>query len=58
MLMVLGLVEGKSQSREIGGGYESKLEYCKNIKRILFVDDDTRFKVVKILKRSGWGGTC
>ncbi len=30
------------------------LEEYKDSTRILFVDDDTRFKVVKILSRSGW----
>lgn len=30
------------------------LEEYKDRVRILFIDDDTRFKVVKILKRSGW----
>lgn len=30
------------------------LDDWKDCTRILFVDDDTRFKVVKILKKSGW----
>ncbi len=30
------------------------LDDYKNSTRVLFIDDDTRFKVVKILSRSGW----
>lgn len=30
------------------------LEYYKNHTKILFIDDDTKFKVVQILKTSGW----
>lgn len=40
------------------GGAESKtevsLERKKNNTRILFIDDETTFKLVKILKKSGW----
>ncbi|MAC15608.1 MAG: transcriptional regulator [Alcanivorax sp.] len=30
------------------------LDHFKNVTKILFIDDDARFKVVKILSRSGW----
>ncbi|WP_206499936.1 hypothetical protein [Vibrio paracholerae] len=33
---------------------DSKVTEIKNNTRILFIDDDTRFKVVKILNKSGW----
>jgi hypothetical protein len=35
-------------------GNDSNLDKAKCLTRILFVDDDSRFKVVKILQRSGW----
>lgn len=33
---------------------KDNLENLKLTKKILFVDDDTKFKVVSILKKSGW----
>jgi hypothetical protein len=33
---------------------EKTLDDFKNITRILFIDDDARFKVAKILAKSGW----
>lgn len=33
---------------------EEKVKEIKNNTKILFIDDDTRFKVVKILNKSGW----
>lgn len=30
------------------------LDHFKNVTKILFIDDDARFKVVQILSRSGW----
>lgn len=35
-------------------GQKKSLDEYKNETRILFVDDDARFKVVKILTQSGW----
>lgn len=35
----------------------SSIEDAKSHARLLFVDDDTRFKVVKILKNAGWINT-
>lgn len=32
----------------------SSTEQAKNEARLLFIDDDTRFKLVKILKEAGW----
>ncbi len=33
---------------------EARIEYMKSKTRILFIDDDKKFNVVKILKDSGW----
>ena len=33
---------------------DSNLDFLKNHIRILFIDDDTKFKVVKILHNAGW----
>ncbi|HHY0626193.1 TPA: hypothetical protein ACVU5F_004264 [Vibrio parahaemolyticus] len=33
---------------------DSRVREIKNNTKILFIDDDTRFKVVKILNKSGW----
>lgn len=33
---------------------DKNLEALKPVTKILFIDDDTKFKVVQILKRSGW----
>ncbi|MGR5556311.1 hypothetical protein ACQKQC_08420 [Vibrio fortis] len=33
---------------------DSRVKEIKNNTKILFIDDDTRFKVVKILNKSGW----
>jgi len=33
------------------------LDACKNSTRILFIDDDSKFKVVQILRNSGWAHT-
>lgn len=46
-----GSYEAKSNS------LQTQMVDVKNQKRILFVDDDISFKVVKILKRSGWVNT-
>lgn len=35
----------------------NKLEVAKKVIKILFIDDDTKFKVVTILKKSGWQNT-
>jgi len=39
---------------ENNSGHEKSLDEYKNETRILFVDDDARFKVAKILTQSGW----
>ena len=36
---------------------EAKIEYMKSKTKILFIDDDKNFNVVKILKNSGWKNT-
>ena len=36
---------------------DDQLDYAKKTVRILFIDDDTKFKVVTILKKSGWINT-
>ena len=36
---------------------QEKIDYAKKIINILFIDDDTKFKVVKILKKTGWERT-
>jgi hypothetical protein len=37
-----------------GKSHEVQIDSAKNKIRILFIDDDTKFKVVTILKKSGW----
>lgn len=47
---------GSPSSKETENPKNNKmsLEDYKNCTKILFIDDDARFKVVKILSRSGW----
>ena len=46
----------KLQESKADGG-KKDLAYYKDITRILFIDDDKDFKVVKILKDAGWQHT-
>lgn len=46
--------EHPSQVSTRGAGVANTLEAFKNSTHILFIDDDIRFKVVKILTKSGW----
>ena len=39
---------------EQGASNEQPLEVRKSVTRILFIDDDSKFQVVQILKKSGW----
>ncbi len=43
-----------SKEKEIPKKKTISLDDYKNSTKILFIDDDARFKVVKILSRSGW----
>lgn len=36
---------------------DTGLDRLKKITKILFIDDDTKFKVVSILRKQGWGNT-
>lgn len=42
------------EAEDTCGQSESSLERKKNNTRILIIDDETTFKLVKILKKSGW----
>lgn len=46
--------ENEMQNNDLS---EKRVSEIKNNTRILFIDDDTRFKVVKILTKSGWLNT-
>lgn len=58
-------IDVNSQSKETKEAQESlssplsdsRVREIKNNTKILFIDDDTRFKVVKILTKSGWVNT-
>lgn len=47
-------VNSKKNSNKAKAPQKRNLDDFKNCTRILFIDDDARFKVVKILSRSGW----
>ena len=54
---VVAPASSSSPSSKISDNPKDKkksLEEYKNCTKILFIDDDARFKVVKILTRSGW----
>ncbi|WP_426058591.1 hypothetical protein [Hymenobacter sp. B1770] len=46
--------DGGKQMKE---GVEEGISKCKDRARILFIDDDAKFKVVSILKAAGWNHT-
>jgi len=51
------IVINSRDSREERKIKEEQEERRKDLTRILFVDDDTKFKTVSILKRAGWKNT-
>ena len=48
---------GHQEGVDINDDGDADLGSRKELTRILFVDDDSRFKVVKILQKSGWRHT-
>lgn len=53
----LNLYTGTQTNEVIPSTYTDPIDKKKSLIRILFVDDDTKFKVVNILKKSGWINT-
>lgn len=49
----LSAVNGEASPMNAGGG-DLKNRIGRELVRILFIDDDTRFRVVKMLKGAGW----
>ena len=47
----------ENQSKDDSTNREAKIELLKSKVRILFIDDDTKFNIVKILKDSKWKHT-
>lgn len=56
-LTVNNTIGSSGSSEAKSNSFQPQMVDVKNQKRILFVDDDISFKVVKILKRSGWVNT-
>lgn len=45
---------GESIPMEISSTDRAKLEQIKRLTNVLFIDDDTKFKIIKILNKAGW----